>query len=105
MDSSLKQLSLAPNLAGLPAEVLVDICRQLCLHCQVEHVVDASREAIQTSREGQSALAALSGTCKTLRNVAQPVLFHMYHNGQMGSIPKHGAWDDTNVSSKTSLLL
>lgn len=61
------------------------ICQQLCAHCQYPgHVVDQSREVIAEAHKGQATLARLSLTNKAIqRNVAQLILHHMYHSGNI----------------------
>ncbi len=72
------------NLVNFPS-VLDRICRQLCLHCQVEHVVIAGPDILPGGFENQTALARFSRCSRRLRDIAQPVLFHWYHASGAGS--------------------
>lgn len=59
-------------LIALPSEVIYLICAQLCPHCRglrPMHVITGSDKA--------SPLKALSETCTTLRDIAQPLLYHV----------------------------
>ncbi|KAG7294042.1 hypothetical protein NEMBOFW57_004104 [Staphylotrichum longicolle] len=58
------------------------MCCQLCLHCHHEHVVTAGYDILPAVLEDQKALARLSRCSRRLRAIAQPVLFHWYHNGK-----------------------
>ncbi|AEO67909.1 uncharacterized protein THITE_117774 [Thermothielavioides terrestris NRRL 8126] len=63
-----------PGLMILPVELLSEICRLLCLHCYAEH--DAEAAFAPPKRDEQVALRSLCLTCRLLRTVAQPFLFH-----------------------------
>ncbi|RGP77361.1 ammonia transport outward 2 [Fusarium longipes] len=76
-----------PTLTDLPAEILQSICANLCLHCQTPHAVDAPYHLAQTGLLDQKALVSLSLTCRQLRAVAQPVLFHVYLSDSLHCTP------------------
>ena len=63
-----------PQFLDFPVEILISICRMLCLHCATITTRD-DRRYIGNS-PGAIALNHLSRTCKTLRSVAQPFLYH-----------------------------
>ncbi|CEJ88349.1 hypothetical protein VHEMI04693 [[Torrubiella] hemipterigena] len=63
----------ALSLLALPHEVLCLICAQLCPHCRG---VDPEEQFSATWAEIQ-APHAVSQTCTTLRNIAQPLLYHL----------------------------
>ncbi len=71
--------STAITLSGLPPEVLIEICRNLCLHCRVPYVVGLPLSEIEPAFDDQDALSKLSRCCTRLRDIAQPILFHWYH--------------------------
>ncbi|KAH9231778.1 hypothetical protein K456DRAFT_1739950 [Colletotrichum gloeosporioides 23] len=59
------------NLLDLPAEILTQICEQLCYHCRnPRHFVNADEEE---SIEDKRALAKLCRTSRTLLNLEQPL--------------------------------
>lgn len=61
----------------LPAEIWLQICEQLCLHCNASDMPDFN---LPEYEQGKSALAALSLTSQAMRDLSQPVLYHcMYH--------------------------
>lgn len=74
------------SLLALPHEVLYFICAQLCPHCRGAEPED---QFTSTWSEIQ-APHALAQTCTTLRNIAQPVLYHvpniLYLNSFLGTI-------------------
>ncbi|SPQ24862.1 f5c432b8-18e7-45cf-8092-561a48715757 [Thermothielavioides terrestris] len=63
-----------PGLMILPVELLSEICRHLCLHCYAEH--DAKAAFAPPKRDEKAALRSLCLTCRLLRTIAQPFLFH-----------------------------
>ncbi|KAH6999641.1 hypothetical protein EDB80DRAFT_119551 [Ilyonectria destructans] len=69
------------SLADLPIEIIAAICRNLCMHCRLAHVVDLPARAVATCLEEQQALSRLSRTSRRFRLTAQPILFHFYHTG------------------------
>lgn len=86
------------TLLDLPIEVVEQIVRELCIHCQhdnirldgpqhglqrSEPVVCLGRDAFEEGRQGRAVLARLARTCKALRRIVQPVLFHFFHTGNM----------------------
>lgn len=82
------------TLIDLPIEILSIICRNLCLHCQhPDFVVDLPDTVVDAAREDKRSLARLSRTCRALRPVAQPVLFHYYHSGNQPLLSEAGKWD------------
>lgn len=90
MDHSITTLPLrAPrqepnlNMTDLPSEILDGICRLLCLHCQVEHVVIAYPGILPGAFEDQKVIARFSRCSRRLRDIAQPGLFHWYHDGEV----------------------
>ena len=73
---------LRPGNAGLldlPNEIISAICSSLCLHCQIDRVVEATPAVVIAAYGDQQALSRLSQCSKRLRDLAQPVLFHWYH--------------------------
>ncbi|KAJ4289513.1 hypothetical protein N0V88_006996 [Collariella sp. IMI 366227] len=64
---------------ALPTEIINHICCFLCLHCQIDIVVDATSAVVVPAFQDQLVLARLSQCSKRLRGIAQPVLFHWYH--------------------------
>ncbi|VUC20106.1 unnamed protein product [Clonostachys rosea] len=74
------------SLLDLSPEILVQILEELCLHCS--GVVDSTdtqslgRCDLQVAKASQGALAALSRSCRVLRNVAQPYLYHYIAPGE-----------------------
>lgn len=76
------------TLVDLPVELIGQICAYLCMHCQLPHgsIVDVPMPVYIEGREGQRALACLSRTSRTLKDVAQPILFHYYHTGSIPEI-------------------
>lgn len=61
----------------LPAEIWLNICEQLCLHCNARDIPDFS---LPEYEQGKSALVALSLTSQAMRDISQPVLYYsMYH--------------------------
>ncbi|KAK0746048.1 hypothetical protein B0T18DRAFT_488693 [Schizothecium vesticola] len=75
---------MASQLAGLPVDIMFELCAHLCTHCQeayisrpAPHIHPAERKEIRLRR---SALAALSRASKSLREIATPYLYHfIYH--------------------------
>lgn len=81
-------------LTDLPVEILTLIAGSLCLHCQhAGPIVDLPEPVIDRGREEKRALAALSLTCRFLRSIAQPILFHYYHSGNQPLTAPKGKWD------------
>jgi hypothetical protein len=71
----------APTLLALPAEILIKISQSLCMHCRLPRIGEIPHdEAASAIHDGQPALANLSATCKHLRAIAQPILFHFFHS-------------------------
>ncbi|GKU00087.1 unnamed protein product [Fusarium langsethiae] len=68
------------SIESLPVEVFTAICRNLCVHCQHAHVVDLPPDEIDHAIEAQQALSRLSRTCRRLRSIAQPILYHCYYS-------------------------
>lgn len=66
------------DLIDLPVEILEQICSCLCLHCRVDCVPEIPQAAMEKAFEDQTALARLSQTCKHLRDIVQPTLFHWF---------------------------
>ncbi|PNY28102.1 Uncharacterized protein TCAP_01975 [Tolypocladium capitatum] len=64
------------HLLRLPTELQLAICAQLCLHCRGGRVSLPADDHDPDGRGGQAALARLSATCRELRSVAQPFLYH-----------------------------
>lgn len=63
------------SLTSLPFEILKLICQSLCAHCWNPSACP-SRLAFEAQYEGISALKTVSETCKTLKSIAQPIMFH-----------------------------
>ncbi|RMJ06539.1 hypothetical protein BHE90_011031 [Fusarium euwallaceae] len=80
------------SLGDLPVEIFATICRNLCAHCQRQHVVDLPPDEIECALEAQQALSRLSRTCRRFRNVAQPILFHCYHSGRQPDLSTSPEW-------------
>ncbi|RGP60822.1 hypothetical protein FSPOR_10425 [Fusarium sporotrichioides] len=68
------------SIESLPVEIFTAICRNLCVHCQHAHVVDLPPDEIDHAIEAQQALSRLSRTCRRLRSIAQPILYHCYYS-------------------------
>jgi hypothetical protein len=64
----------------LPTELISAICGLFCFHCRGGRVVDATSKAVRAAYEDQMAISALSRCSRGLRDKAQPILFHWYHN-------------------------
>jgi len=83
------------ELATLPGEIIGEICKQFYFHCQLgssEAEVSVFHPSVQDERlaetekseykvsnrylEGRAALTNLSQSCRLLRDVAEPVLYH-----------------------------
>lgn len=79
-----------PSLAAIPNELLFEICGYLCLHCQLPHFIDIPHTTWEEGRVGQSSLVNLSRTCRHLRDIAQPILFHYYYSGDAPISPPGG---------------
>ncbi len=74
----------APGLLSLPSEIISSICSLLCFHCRVDCAVSATWDAALRAYSDQVALAYLSRCSKRLRDIAQPILFHWYHDLEDG---------------------
>ena len=84
------------SLDGLPVEILTQICRNLCMHCRLPHIVDVSPQEAAQAHEEQQALSRLSRTSSWLRFTAQPVLFHYYHSHSQPDVySSHSWWGDS----------
>lgn len=70
------------GLLSLPTELISAICRLLCFHCRVGRVVDATSGAVTAAHEDQMAISALSQCSRGLCDIAQPILFHWYHDSE-----------------------
>jgi hypothetical protein len=70
----------AVNLLTLPAEILINIGQNLCLHCRVPCIGEIPDDDAATGIREQTALANLSACSRLLRSVAQPILFHFFHS-------------------------
>lgn len=68
-----------PSLTALPLELIIEICTHLCGHCRPNNDAQPTDQAKGHARSAQAALAGLSRTCKVLRTVAEPFLFHRIH--------------------------
>ncbi|KAG7293650.1 hypothetical protein NEMBOFW57_003705 [Staphylotrichum longicolle] len=67
-----------------PYELVDRICQHLCPRCQSP---DSFPPADTTeTRQAKTALARLSRTCKTMRVIAQPFVFHYYATGNFPEI-------------------
>lgn len=76
------------NLLDLPAEILNQICEQLCYHCRnPRHFVNADEEE---SVEDKRALAKLCRTSRILLNLGQSVLYHYYATGNLAPVVDNG---------------
>ncbi|KAJ4291394.1 hypothetical protein N0V88_005987 [Collariella sp. IMI 366227] len=65
------------NLLMLPVEVLGEICSHMCGHCCLKNEDVANlRGWHRDMRPGQVALSQMSKTCRALRAMVQPFLFH-----------------------------
>ncbi|KAL7786749.1 hypothetical protein V8C37DRAFT_391585 [Trichoderma ceciliae] len=67
------------SITTLPNEILFDICASQCRHCSGTEAWPNS----QFDRRHKSDLASLSQTCRRLRDIAQPLLYHDIHAGDM----------------------
>ncbi|KAK5987929.1 hypothetical protein PT974_12065 [Cladobotryum mycophilum] len=59
------------QLLSLSNEILTLVTQSLCPHCE------GSCEDITSHHESQAALSRLSRTCKALRNISLPILYHV----------------------------
>ncbi|RGP68923.1 hypothetical protein FLONG3_7984 [Fusarium longipes] len=80
------------SIEDLPVEIFTAICRNLCAHCQHAHVVDLPPDEIDHAIEAQQALSRLSRTCRHLRSIAQPILYHCYHSGRQSDLSNSPEW-------------
>jgi hypothetical protein len=71
------------SLLSLPNEIISAICCSLCFHCRADQVVSAPSAAVVKAYRDQVAIAYLSHCSKRLRGIAQPILFHWYHELEM----------------------
>lgn len=60
--------------SGLPVEIQHTICAQLCTHCSEPK--DTSTFKYRVNTINLKALAALTKTSRTLRSIAQPMMYH-----------------------------
>ncbi|KAM7196057.1 hypothetical protein V8F33_006349, partial [Rhypophila sp. PSN 637] len=65
-------------LLNLPNEMIIEICRSLCLHCRHERIGELPEEDVAAGIQDQLAISRLSRCSKTLRDIAQPILFHFF---------------------------
>jgi len=64
-------------LLDLPIEIVRSICGMLCPHCaSITDKADSHRTYHRNRHAGVQSLNNLSKTCKVLRSVAQPLLYH-----------------------------
>ncbi|KAH6630993.1 hypothetical protein B0J18DRAFT_394616 [Chaetomium sp. MPI-SDFR-AT-0129] len=70
--------SLAPILT-VPNEILIQISCYFCIQCRHPRVGEISDDEATAAVRDQTVLANLSASCRRLRAVAQPVLFHFFH--------------------------
>ncbi|KAL2261571.1 hypothetical protein VTK26DRAFT_3878 [Humicola hyalothermophila] len=70
----------APALLILPAEILVKISQNLCLHCRARRIGEIPHDEAAVGIQDQTALANLSASSRRLRTIAQPILFHFFHS-------------------------
>ncbi|KAJ0382203.1 hypothetical protein COL922a_013041 [Colletotrichum nupharicola] len=76
------------DLLDLPAEILNQICEQLCYYCRnPRHFVNAYEEE---SVEDKRVLAKLCRTSRILLNLGQPVLYHYYATGNLAPVVENG---------------
>ncbi|KAK3363210.1 hypothetical protein B0T25DRAFT_491669 [Lasiosphaeria hispida] len=68
------------SIRHLPTEIILHICRFLCLHCQLPRVVDAPPCLYDQAASGQKALAHISRSCRRMQDIAQMTLFHWFHS-------------------------
>lgn len=79
--------------SALPAEIWLNICKQLCLHCQCnkmpefgfgnekpDYSVPEDERSKSEYEQGKSALAALSLTSRDMRQISQPILHHCFYD-------------------------
>lgn len=67
--------TMAPaGLSTLPNELLYKICKNLCPHCA--NLPRSLPEDGYKLEDGRHALSCLSKTCRQLREIAQPILYH-----------------------------
>jgi hypothetical protein len=64
------------SLMCLPLELIIEICSRLCCHGQPGNVSHPDQAASRAALSGQTALSALTRTCRLLRTVAEPFLYH-----------------------------
>jgi hypothetical protein len=83
----------------LPTEILSSICEFLCLHCRTGCVANQDRGVVRAGQHDQRTLAHLARTCKKLREVAQPVLFHWYHSGCIPTKRSLSKWEWDGMTS------
>lgn len=65
------------SILELPVELLTEICKTLCRHCC--RVTRDGQCETDLKLEDQLALLSLSQTCKALRTMVQPFLYHSLH--------------------------
>ncbi|KAL6871985.1 hypothetical protein J3F83DRAFT_733361 [Trichoderma novae-zelandiae] len=67
------------SLMSLPVELVHKICENLCRHCTC---TPRELQKGDLSLNGEAALSCLSKTCRRLREIAQPVLYHYVETGR-----------------------
>ncbi|KAM7221625.1 hypothetical protein V8F06_003016 [Rhypophila decipiens] len=100
-------------LLNLPNEMIMEICRSLCLHCRHERIGELSAEDVAAGIQDQLAISRLSRCSKTLRDIAQPILFHFFAclEAQVTACKREAAfihtlfWRPDLASSVRSLIL
>ncbi|KAK3304982.1 uncharacterized protein B0T15DRAFT_502189 [Chaetomium strumarium] len=68
------------TLLTLPAEILIQISGNLCIHCRHPRIGEIPHDEAASAIHDQSALASLSASSRHLRAATQPVLFHFFHS-------------------------
>jgi hypothetical protein len=63
-------------LVSLPVELIIEICTHLCRHGQPGNLSHPKEATSPPALSEQAALSSLIRTCKLLRTVAEPFLFH-----------------------------
>lgn len=70
----------ARTLLALPAEILIKISQNLCIHCRHPRIGEVADDEAAIAIHEQTALANLSALSRHLRTIAQPILFHFFHS-------------------------
>ncbi|KAK4232761.1 hypothetical protein C8A03DRAFT_20013 [Achaetomium macrosporum] len=68
------------TLLSLPAEILIQISGNLCIHCRHPRIGEIPHDEAASVIHDQSALASLSASSRYVRAATQPVLFHFFHS-------------------------